>query len=188
MIRPLSRTKAHIQLRKLKDEFRDLIASGYESKAKSCVTCETKGSCCLDIHFVNVRVSRLEAEAILKIIRSLPAVKRMGVEMRVTAEADRISRSAQTDSAGITYACPLFDRELGCVVHNQAKPLPCIAHGCYERKEDLPPDDLITGPEERVARLNVRVYRTHPELMPIPIAIERLRQADAGSRQASSRE
>ena len=33
--------------------------------------CPTKGACCLDAHFVNVHISKLEAAAIVKTLENL---------------------------------------------------------------------------------------------------------------------
>jgi hypothetical protein len=56
-------------------------------------------------------------------------------------------------------------------VHDAAKPLPCIAHACYERREDLPPDELLTEREIRIAELNRRVYGRTEAPLPIPLVI-----------------
>ena len=70
-----------------------------------------------------------------------------------------------------TYACPLFEKGVGCLVHNSAKPLPCIAHACYEREADLPPDELLTEREIKIAELNRKVYGRAEPPVPIPVAI-----------------
>ena len=169
-MRPLSRTKALIRLRKLKDEFRQHVSNNYEHRAKSCDICETKGACCLDAHFVNVRISALEAEAIGNVIRSLSPVKRAGFEVRLQEEMQRFN-IAQGDLPATTYACPLFDSAAGCLVHEEAKPLACIAHACYENETDRPPEHLLAEQEFSVEKLNVRVSGRSKPWLPIPIAI-----------------
>ena len=74
MKRP-SEKQALARLQKVKDAYRETIAGGYEHRAKSCLTCETKGACCLDAHFVNVHITRLEAAAIRGVLDNLPAAK-----------------------------------------------------------------------------------------------------------------
>jgi hypothetical protein len=173
-MRPLSRTKAQIRLRKLKDEFRKQIFVNYEHRAKSCDVCDTKGACCLDAHFVNVRVSKLEAEAISRVINELPAIKKAGVLARSAQAIGDLDLSTGEANSAATYACPLFDRDAGCLVHETAKPLPCINHACYERKEDLPPETLLAQHELNVEDLNIRTYGRATPWLPIPVAIQRL--------------
>jgi hypothetical protein len=137
-MRPLSETKALSKLEEIRDEFRDLVRRDYEHRAKSCASCETPGACCLDAHFVNVRITRLEAVEISRTLDALPAELRMKVARRIEDSIETYSLEDSVESK--TYSCPLFEKGIGCLVHDKAKPLPCIAHACYERKEDLPPD------------------------------------------------
>ena len=151
------------RLAKIREEFREEIDSGFEHQAKPCSTCNAPGSCCLDEHFVNVSISRLEAAAIRKAVNDLEEESRSAIE----AKLERI------DPAAEFYACPLYESGVGCLVHQTAKPLPCIAHACYERKEDLPPDELLSASELEVDGLNRRVYGRGEPLMPIHAALRR---------------
>ena len=162
-MKPLSETKALSNLSEIRNEFRSEIQRGYEHHAKPCSTCETPGACCLDAHFVNVRITRLEAAAIRNELNELPVDLQAKVHSRVAEPLNGPSSEK--------YSCPLFEKGIGCLVHNTAKPLPCIAHACYERKEDLPPDALLAERQAEIERLNRRVYgRT--TLLPIPLAIQ----------------
>jgi hypothetical protein len=58
-------------------------------------------------------------------------------------------------------------------VHERGKPLPCVAHACYENKEDLPPDALLARAEETVGELNELVYRKPAVWLSLPVAIKR---------------
>ena len=170
-MRPFSERKALLKLDEIRDEFRHEIRRDYEHRAKSCLTCETPGACCLDAHFVNVRISRLEAAAIRNELEKLSEGLQTRVESRIA--------ELQDQPIAETYYCPLFEKGIGCLVHETAKPLPCIAHACYERKEDLPPDELLAEREVEIEKLNRRVYgRT--TLLPIPLAVRmtRLRVQD----------
>ncbi len=154
--------KAGIErLAKIREGFRDEIAARFEHRAKACSSCETPGACCLDEHFVNVRVSRLEAAAINDAVRSLDADVRSAV----------FSRLEKIDAEAEFYACPLYQTGVGCLVHDTAKPLPCIAHACYERREDLPPDGLLSVREIEIDDLNRRVYGRSRPMMPIHAAL-----------------
>jgi len=168
-MRPLSRTNALLQLAELREKFRTDITANFEHRAKSCETCETKGACCLDVHFVNVRISRLDAEAVSAVINRLPSTEKETVLARV----DKAIRTFRLDENGATYACPLYDRTAGCLVHDEAKPFACIAHACYENREDLPPDHLLTEQEGLVEELNIRTYGGSALWLPIPLAIRR---------------
>ncbi len=170
-MRPFSRTTALLRLAELREAFRSHIAANFDHRAKSCGTCETKGACCLDAHFVNVRISRLDAEAINFVIDRLPAAERKAVLERVRSAVETF----QLERDGRTYACPLYDRTAGCLVHDEAKPFACIAHACYENKEDLPPDQLLTEQEGLVDELNFRAYGRSEPWLTIPIAISRTR-------------
>lgn len=156
----------------IRDEFRCEI-SAYEINAKPCSTCATPGSCCLDEHFVNVSISRIEAAAIGDAVNKLPADVAEKVYARADAAIERSRLDLNSDAA---YSCPLFERGNGCLVHHSAKPLPCIIHACYERKEDLPPVELLWRREVEIDRLNHRVYRRSGLPVPIPIAIRAVRK------------
>ena len=169
-MRLLSETKGIARLTAIREEFAREIRTGFEDRARSCSACETPGACCLDEHFVNVRVTRLEGRAIAGRLAGLPTVLREKVRLRAEDQIERHRLDEKTDPA-TTYACPLFEKSVGCLVHDTAKPLPCIAHACYERKEDLPPDELLTERETQIAELNRRVYGRAEAPLPIPLVI-----------------
>ena len=170
----LSETKAISKLNEIRIEFRSAILRDHEHRAKPCVTCKTPGACCLDAHFVNVRITRLEAVEINKRLNELPERTRSLVRFRIE---NAIDKYALDDGRELkTYACPLFEKGIGCLVHDTAKPLPCIAHACYERKEDLPPDELLSERELEIEKLNRRVYGT-TTLLPIPLALQMQKSA-----------
>ena len=166
----ISESRAIVMLGKVRDEFRSAVGV-YERKATACSSCTTRGACCLDAHFVNVRISRLEAVAIRNALDALANGEREIVLRKVAAAIERHGLDAGSDR---TYACPLYDRTNGCLVHDIGKPLPCIHHACYERKEDLPPDELLDDAELAVERLNLRVYGRPMPLLPLPIAIQKV--------------
>ena len=162
-MKPLAESKAIDKLAVIRDGFRENISS-YEKRAAPCASCKSPGACCLDEHFVNVRITKLEAVAIRKEIEKLSEEQQAKVAARIAALQDHLLAEK--------YACPLFERGIGCLVHDTAKPLPCIAHACYERKEDLPPDEILAKREIEIERLNRGVYgRT--TLLPIPMALRR---------------
>jgi hypothetical protein len=165
----ISEKHALEKLRRLKDDFAVRITLDYETNAKSCVTCETQGACCLDAHFVNVRISRLEAVAIGEVLVRLPAETLDRVNRRVHDAIEKYDLDADGDN---TYACPLFEKGIGCLVHSDAKPLPCIQHACYENEKDLPPDRMLAEQEGQVDQLNRRVYGK-TSLAPLPVALRR---------------
>lgn len=156
-------------------EFAAEIRRSYEHNAKPCSACENPGICCRDEHFVNVRITRLEAKAIIQRLEQFDEAKRDEVYLRVNEAIDRYDLTSG-DSLLKTYACPLFEKGVGCLVHETAKPLPCIAHACYENEADLPPGQFLEEEEMAVANLNRRVYGTSLLPIPIPVAIARNRQ------------
>ncbi|MBP7377074.1 MAG: hypothetical protein KA956_11420 [Pyrinomonadaceae bacterium] len=167
----ISQKSAFSKLDNIRTEFRATIRDGYEHRAKSCVTCETPGACCLDAHFVNVRISRLEAESIKAALLELPLEEQKAAAKRTAdcIETYKLDECLETESA--TYACPLFEKGTGCLVHSTAKPLPCIEHACYGSRSELPPDELLETAERRVYDLNLRTFGQPGTLIPIPIAI-----------------
>lgn len=167
----LSETRALERLQEVKDEYAALIRETYEHKAKSCLTCDTKGACCLDEHFVNVHITRLEALAIRRALARLPEEKQDQIYERTEKAIDRYGLDLEGDSFARTYACPLFEPEVGCLVHHEGKPLPCISHACYEREEDLPPNELQADRERQVESLNRQVYGEPVRWLPLPVAI-----------------
>ncbi|MEP7211893.1 MAG: hypothetical protein ABI791_02380 [Acidobacteriota bacterium] len=167
----VSESQALERLRRLKDDFAARIAEDFEHNAKSCVTCGTPGACCLDVHFVNVRISRLEAVAIAKTIQALSPERQEKVRRRIDESIERYGLAEPDDAAAKTYACPLFEKGIGCLVHSTAKPLPCIQHACYENEKDLPPDDLLAEQEGLVDELNRRVYGNVGTLASLPVGV-----------------
>ncbi len=181
----LGRTEAMRRVKTLKETYAAYIRERFEWHAESCSTCPTPGICCVDEHFVNVRISRLEGEVIAEAIDALGPGRSDAVYQRAEAAVERYKLEPDSDETK-TYACPLFERGVGCLVHSVGKPVPCITHACYEREEYLPPDELQCEQEVVIGRLNERVYRQPAELMPIPVAV--LRSRSAGGRRALSSE
>lgn len=166
-----SETKALNTLAAIRNEFASKIRENFEHKAKACSSCETPGACCLDEHFVNVRISRIEAVAIKQRLESLIEASREQVYARVERAIEAYGLADSGDTYQQTYACPLYEKGTGCLVHDTAKPLPCIAHACYKKKEDLPPGELLAKREIEVDKLNERVYGKPAQWLPIPVAI-----------------
>jgi hypothetical protein len=171
----LSETEALKRLDKTKKSFQSLIQENYEPRAKNCLTCETQGACCLDEHFVNVHISRLEAVAINQKLETLPLEKREEINLRIEETIEKYDLTATENSFAKTYACPLFEKGTGCLVHS-VKPVPCIQHACYERLEDLPPDELQTETEEKIERLNVKTYGKNVIWRALPVWLNFLKQ------------
>lgn len=164
----LAETKALDDLSKIKNAYRNFIRENFEHRAQSCETCPTKGACCLDAHFVNVHISKLEAVAIRKTLEKLSKEKQREIFQRAEDAIEKYDLKSTENSFDKTYACPLFEKETGCLIHSEGKPAPCISHACYENKEDLPPDDLQERVELKIERLNKRVYGNF-NLLPLPV-------------------
>ena len=156
--------------------FREAVETGYEHRARPCSSCPTFGICCRDAHFVNVRVTRLEAAAISSVLDELSEMERAKVYSRIDETVSRYELDVPGESFAKTYACPLFEAGVGCLVHEAAKPLPCIAHACYENETDLPPDEMLESAERKIFELNRRVYRRMEAAEPLPVAVQRSRK------------
>lgn len=166
----LSEQKAIARLRHIRDNVTATVRDEYENKAASCITCETPGACCLDAHFVNVRISRLEAVAINDCLDALTPELKAAAEERIDATIAeyRLSANAKHDNK---FACPLFEKGMGCLVHDVAKPIPCIVHACYESAADLPPSGITENAELAIDRLNIQTYGRPQPLLPIPLGL-----------------
>jgi hypothetical protein len=171
-MRLISETKALERLGELKQRFKQAVEP-YEQAAKSCLACDTPGACCLDEHFVNVRISKLEAVAIDRLLKTLPREMSVRVEERRKKTIEKFGLTADSDDYARTYACPLFEPSVGCLVHDTAKPLPCIHHACYARPQDMPPAELLSDAEIEIDALSRRTYLSSQPLLPIPVALER---------------
>jgi hypothetical protein len=170
----LGEQKAIQRLSGVKADLKNEVTATYEHKAKSCLTCDTPGACCLDAHFVNVHISKLEAKAIVQFIRSLPRDRRDKINDRIDHSIKKYSLTSSGDTYTKTYACPMFERGVGCLVHNTGKPVPCIMHACYENRSDLPPDELQTTAEQQIDDLNKAVYGRSNTWLPLPLALRAL--------------
>ncbi len=169
-MKTLSETTALKKLSALKNDFRRRIFENYEHRAKSCETCETQGACCLDAHFVNVRITKLEAAAINLQLQNLSAELLAELNRRIAETIEKYDLDGEGDSFAKTYACPLFEKGVGCLVH-PVKPAACIQHACYERREDLPPDEMQIEVELKIERLNEQTYKKKTNWLPIPISL-----------------
>jgi hypothetical protein len=160
------------QLQRVKTSYQTFIKLNYEHAAKDCRTCPTQGVCCTDAHFVNVGITRLEAVAIRETLSRTPRLteeQRRAVYERAKEAVERYNLKASGDTFKQTFACPLFEAKIGCLVHRRAKPVPCIQHACYENWEDLPPTNLQTRTEHRVEQLNNQVYGSAWAWLPTPL-------------------
>jgi hypothetical protein len=161
MSRKIGEAKALAQLQRVKARYQTHIKFNYEYAAEDCRTCRTRGACCTDAHFVNVHITRLEAVAMRETIARTPrlsADEKRAVYQRAHETVAHYHLRACHNTFAQTFACPLFDSRVGCLVHARAKPAPCIQHACYENWEDLPPAELQTRAEFRIEQLNTRVY------------------------------
>ena len=173
-MKTLSEKQALLKLHRLKNELQDFICHNYEQKAKNCSTCETKGACCLDAHFVNVHITRLEAVAIREALGKLNIEKQKEIYERVEKTIEKYKLKSSGDTFLKTYACPLFEKEAGCLVHLSGKPAPCIQHACYENKKDLPPEALQIEAESNIEKLNEKTYKTFPQWLPLPVWVSQM--------------
>ncbi|MEP6925884.1 MAG: hypothetical protein ABI954_15560, partial [Pyrinomonadaceae bacterium] len=140
-------------------------------EAQDCGTCPTFGACCTDAHFVNVHITRLEAIAIQETLNQLSESAKQAVYERISDAIKKYNLKADGDTFAQTYACPLFEPKSGCLVHNEAKPAPCIQHACYKRAEDLPPQCLQDNAERKIERLNQNLYGDDWRWLPLPIQL-----------------
>lgn len=160
------------QLQRVKSSYQSFIKLNYEHAADDCRTCPTQGVCCTDSHFVNVNITRLEAVAIRETLSRTPRLtetERRAVYERAKEAVERYNLKASGDTFKQTFACPLYEPKVGCLVHQRAKPAPCIQHACYENWEDLPPTSLQTRTEHRVEQLNNEVYGMAWAWLPTPL-------------------
>lgn len=171
-MKKISEKEAILRLDKIKTKYRQNITENYEHKAKSCLTCDTQGACCLDAHFVNVHITRLEAVAMKQVLNELEKEKLNEVKDRVLKTIEEYNLHESGDTFSKTFACPLFEKGIGCLVHS-VKPVPCIQHACYEFQEDLPPDQLQESAEIKIEKLNQQTYGDS-KWLPLPIWLERL--------------
>lgn len=166
-MRHLSKKQALEALAELKREFREIIKRNYEHRAKSCVGCT--GECCIDEHFVNVHITKLEAELInAHLEKTLDAQTRQKLTERAHEAVIKYQLDPQGETSSKTFACPFFQRGFGCLIHD-VKPLACIHHACYEDSAHLPPDDLLDEFERKIERLNERTYGKRVKWLPLPI-------------------
>jgi len=168
----LTETKALGELRELKTAYQKFIKTNYEHRAADCEVCPTKGACCLDAHFVNVHITRLEAAAIRETLENLDEKTQRKIYRRAEEAIEKYDLKTSGETFQKTYACPLFETGSGCLVHREAKPAPCISHACYENEKDLPPDNFQAEIENQVERLNERTYGKNPVWLPIPVWLE----------------
>ncbi len=165
----LPETKGLKELKKLKTAYQNFIKTRYEPEAQDCQTCPTKGACCIDAHFVNVHITKLEAVAIGEALGKLSAEKQAKIYGRAEETVEKYNLKTSGDTFEQTFACPLFEKGVGCLVHFEGKPAPCISHACYENEEDLPPEYLQEAIENKIERLNRRTYGNASMWLPLPV-------------------
>jgi hypothetical protein len=171
-MRKLTESDALARLQRSKAAFQTHVKFNFEHRAMDCRVCPTPGVCCTDAHFVNVHITRLEAVAIRETIARTPRLtqdERRAVYSRARAAVERYGLDATGFSEAQTFACPLFVKGAGCLVHKRAKPAPCIQHACYGEWSDVPPVSLQWREERKVEQLNVEVYGAAWEWLPLPV-------------------
>ena len=171
-MRRLSELEAVAQLKRGKERFQTHIKLNYEHRALSCRACPTPGVCCTDAHFVNVHITRLEAVAIRDTLALTPRLnedERRAVYARAHEAVGRYGLATSGDTFAQTFSCPLFSKGVGCLVHQRAKPAPCVQHACYEDWADVPPLDAQWREEGRIERLNTEAYGAAWEWLPLPV-------------------
>ena len=171
-MRKLSEAEALARLQRSKAAFQTHVKLNFEHRAVDCRACPTPGACCTDAHFVNVNITRLEAVAIRETIRRTPRLtedERRAVYSRARETVARYGLTASGDTFARSFACPLFVRGVGCLVHRRAKPAPCIQHACYKDWADVPPLDTQWREERRVEQLNAGVYGAAWAWLPLPL-------------------
>jgi hypothetical protein len=171
-MRKLSEAEALARLQRSKAAFQTHVKLNFEHRAVDCRACPTPGVCCTDAHFVNVHITRLEAVAVRETIERTPRLtveERRAVYVRARESVRRYGLSAAGDTFAQTYSCPLFVKDVGCLVHRRAKPAPCIQHACYEDWLDVPPQDFQWREERRVEQLNAEVYGAAWAWLPLPV-------------------
>lgn len=171
-MKKLSEKEAILRIDKIKTIYRQNISENYEHKAKDCLTCETKGACCLDAHFVNVHITRLEAVAMRKVLDELDEQMKSEITQRISETIEKYTLKDSGDTFSQTFACPLFEKGIGCLVHS-VKPVPCIQHACYEFQADLPPDELQEEAGLKIERLNQQTYGDS-KWLPLPVWLQKL--------------
>ncbi|HEX7956692.1 MAG TPA: hypothetical protein VF508_07115 [Pyrinomonadaceae bacterium] len=171
-MRKLSEPEAVARLKRGKAAFQTHVKLNYEHRALDCRACPTPGVCCTDAHFVNVHITRLEAVAIRETLAQTPRLTdegRRAVYARAREAVARYGLSPSSEGLAQTFSCPLFEKGVGCLVHQRAKPAPCVQHACYEDWSDVPPLDAQWREERRVERLNEEAYGAAWEWLPIPV-------------------
>lgn len=171
-MRKISEQAALARLQRAKANYQSHIKVGYEHAARDCRTCPTAGVCCTDAHFVNVHITRLEAVAIRETLARTPRLTdeaRRAVYRRAQETVTRFGLRKRDETYAQTYSCPLFEPQVGCLVHRRAKPAPCIQHACYDNWADVPPIDLQWRTEHRIEQLNERVYGQAWSWLPTPL-------------------
>ncbi|HWS89191.1 MAG TPA: hypothetical protein VN282_19620 [Pyrinomonadaceae bacterium] len=171
-MRKLNEREAVARLKRGKVRFQTHVKLNYEHRALSCRACPTPGVCCTDAHFVNVHITRLEAVAIRDTLARTPRLnedERRAVYARARAAVGRYGLTAHGETLAQTFSCPLFLKGVGCLVHQRAKPAPCVQHACYEDWSDVPPLDGQWREEGRIERLNTEVYGAAWEWLPLPV-------------------
>ncbi len=171
-MRRLSESEAVARLKRGKERFQTHVKLNYEHRALSCRACPTPGVCCTDAHFVNVHVTRLEAVAVRDTLALTPRLnedERRAVYARARDAVNRYGLAPSGDTFAQTFSCPLFSKGRGCLVHQRAKPAPCVQHACYEDWADVPPLDAQWREEARIERLNTEAYGAAWEWLPLPV-------------------
>ena len=171
-MRKLNEREAVARLKRGKVRFQTHVKLNYEHRALSCRSCPTPGVCCTDAHFVNVHITRLEAVAIRDTLARTPRLnedERRAVYVRAQEAVGRYGLTATGGTLAQTFSCPLFVKGVGCLVHQRAKPAPCVQHACYEDWADVPPLDGQWREEGRIERLNTEVYGAAWEWLPLPV-------------------
>ncbi len=177
----MSKREALVRLRRMKQAFSRYIGKNFGHLAADCAVCPTP--CCADAQFVNINITQIEAEAMIETLRESPRHgedKLREVVARAEAAIAHFGLTETGDTFEKTYACPLYERGVGCLVHWKAKPAPCIQHGCYEHWEDLPETGTMHRIEAQVEQLDEAVHERPARWMTIPVWLTKVMKDNDG--------
>jgi hypothetical protein len=105
-------------------------------------------------------------------LENLTEEKQREIYKRAAETVEKYDLKSDGDTFEKTFACPLFEKNIGCLVHSNAKPAPCISHACYERREDLPPEIFQEQAENQIEKLNKKTYGNALTWLPLPVWLD----------------
>jgi hypothetical protein len=102
-------------------------------------------------------------------LQKLPIEKQKEIYCRIEQTIENYDLKSSGDTFAQTFACPLFEKEIGCLVHASGKTRR-VHSACVLRKQTgFAARRVTVGSRNEIERLNEQTYKTSARWLSLPV-------------------